>query len=258
MTEAPRKATTRTWVGLAVLVLPMLLIAIDGMVLIFAPADITAELEPSGTQQLWILDIYALMLAGLLITMSSLGDRFGRRKLLLIGAVFFAIASVMGALATQPWMLIAARALLGVSGAAIMPGTLSLIRNMFLDRDCAVRGAGRRAQCGEGDARLGAAVRAGTPGHHRGSPCHRGDRVLHHGARLDRWDRGADPARSLGLRRPHAARCLRPGRPREHRALSPPCRPAAAFAAAGRQTGSPEGSPCAWHLHCRPFEPQLG
>lgn len=59
MTEAPRKATTRTWVGLAVLVLPMLLIAIDGMVLIFAPADITAELEPSGTQQLWILDIYA-------------------------------------------------------------------------------------------------------------------------------------------------------------------------------------------------------
>ena len=131
---APR-ATARTWIGLAVLVLPMLLIAIDGMVLIFALAEITADLEPTGTQQLWMLDIYALMLAGLLITMSTLGDRFGRRRVLLIGAVFFAIASVIGALSTEPWMLIAARALLGISGAAIMPGTLSLIRNMFLDRD---------------------------------------------------------------------------------------------------------------------------
>ncbi|GIJ28781.1 MFS transporter [Micromonospora qiuiae] len=135
MNDTAPRATARTWVGLAVLVLPMLLIAIDGMVLIFALADITADLEPSGVQQLWMLDIYALMLAGLLITMSSLGDRFGRRKVLLIGAVFFAIASVMGALSTEPWMLIAARALLGVAGAAIMPGTLSLIRNMFLDRN---------------------------------------------------------------------------------------------------------------------------
>jgi DHA2 family multidrug resistance protein-like MFS transporter len=113
----------------------MLLIAIDGMVLIFALADITEELKPTGTQQLWMLDIYALMLAGLLITMSSLGDRFGRRKVPLIGAVVFALASVLGALSTAPWMLIASRALLGFSGAMIMPGTLSLIRNMFLDRD---------------------------------------------------------------------------------------------------------------------------
>jgi len=135
MNDTLQWATVRTWVGLAVLVLPMLLIAIDGMVLIFALADITADLEPSGVQQLWMLDIYALMLAGLLITMSSLGDRFGRRRVLLIGAVFFAIASVLGALSTAPWMLIAARALLGVSGAMIMPGTLSLIRNMFLDRN---------------------------------------------------------------------------------------------------------------------------
>ncbi|SDQ59305.1 drug resistance transporter, EmrB/QacA subfamily [Tsukamurella pulmonis] len=131
---APR-ATTRTWVGLAVLVLPMLLIAIDGVVLIFALADIAEDLEPTGAQQLWILDIYSLMLAGLLITMSSLGDRFGRRKVLLAGAVIFAVASVFGALSSEPWMLIASRALLGVGGAMIMPGTLSLIRNMFLDRD---------------------------------------------------------------------------------------------------------------------------
>ncbi|RRD04138.1 MFS transporter [Arachnia propionica] len=113
----------------------MLLIAIDGMVLIFALPEIAADLEPSGAEQLWLLDIYALMLAGLLVTMSSLGDRFGRRRALLIGAFFFAAASVAGAMSTEPWMLIAARALLGVAGAAIMPGTLSLIRNMFLDRD---------------------------------------------------------------------------------------------------------------------------
>ncbi|WP_137825509.1 MFS transporter [Brevibacterium sp. 2SA] len=135
MDTTPPRATARTWVGLAVLVLPMLLIAIDSMVLIFALGEITAELEPSGAQQLWILDIYSLMLAGLLVTMASLGDRFGRRKVLLIGAVGFAIASVIGALSTEAWMLIAARALLGMSGAAIMPGTLSLIRNMFLDRN---------------------------------------------------------------------------------------------------------------------------
>ncbi|WP_418062847.1 MFS transporter [Pimelobacter simplex] len=134
MNEHVQRATARTWVGLAVLVLPMLLIAIDGMVLVFALADITADLKPSGTQQLWMLDIYSLMLAGLLITMSSLGDRLGRRRVLLVGAVVFAVASVLGALSTEPWMLIASRALLGLGGAAIMPGTLSLIRNMFLDR----------------------------------------------------------------------------------------------------------------------------
>lgn len=134
ITPSP-KATTRTWVGLAVLVLPMLLIAIDGVVLIFALANITEDLGATGTQQLWILDIYSLILAGMLITMSSLGDRFGRRKVLLTGAVIFAIASVIGALSTAPEMLIAARALLGFSGAMIMPGTLSLIRNMFLDRN---------------------------------------------------------------------------------------------------------------------------
>ncbi|GAA4049305.1 MFS transporter [Nonomuraea soli] len=135
MNTTLQRATPRAWVGLAVLVLPMLLIAIDGMVLVFALADITQDLKPTGTQQLWMLDIYSLLLAGLLITMSTLGDRFGRRKVLLIGAVVFAIASVLGALSTEPWMLIGSRALLGIAGATIMPGTLSLIRNMFLDRD---------------------------------------------------------------------------------------------------------------------------
>lgn len=134
MDNAPPKATARTWFGLAVLVLPLLLITIDGTVLILGLPAISAELSPTGIQQLWMIDIYSLVLAGLLVAMSTIGERFGRRRNLLIGAVIFSIASVSGALATEPWMLIAARALLGVGGAIMMPSTLSLVRNMFLDR----------------------------------------------------------------------------------------------------------------------------
>jgi DHA2 family multidrug resistance protein-like MFS transporter len=131
---APAKATARTWLGLAVLVLPLLLITIDGTVLILGLPAISAELSPTGVEQLWMIDVYSLVLAGLLVAMSAAGDRFGRRRNLLIGAVIFSIASVSGALATEAWMLIAARALLGVGGAIMMPSTLSLVRNMFLDR----------------------------------------------------------------------------------------------------------------------------
>jgi DHA2 family multidrug resistance protein-like MFS transporter len=133
--DVPARATTRTWIGLGVLVLPLLLIAVDSMVLVFALPAISAELSPTGAQQLWIMDIYSFMLAGLLITMSSIGDRIGRRKLLLFGAVGFGAASVLGAVSTSPEMLIVARAVLGLAGATIMPSTLSLIRNMFLDRE---------------------------------------------------------------------------------------------------------------------------
>ncbi|WP_181007985.1 MULTISPECIES: MFS transporter [unclassified Streptomyces] len=134
MPGPPPKATAKTWTGLAVLVLPLLLITIDGTVLIMALPEISADMSPSGTQQLWMIDTYSLVLAGLLVAMSSVGERFGRRRNLLVGAVLFALASVLGALATEPWMLIAARALLGVGGAIMMPSTLSLARNMFLDR----------------------------------------------------------------------------------------------------------------------------
>lgn len=132
--NSPPKATPRTWTGLAVLVLPLLLITIDGTVLIMALPAISAELSPTGTEQLWMIDIYSLVLASLLVAMATVGDRFGRRRNLLIGAVLFTVASVLGALATAPWMLIGARALLGVGGAIMMPSTLSLVRNMFLDR----------------------------------------------------------------------------------------------------------------------------
>lgn len=134
MNDAPPRATARTWLGLAVLVLPLLLITIDGTVLILGLPAISAELRPTGVEQLWMIDVYSLVLAGLLVAMSTVGDRFGRRRNLLVGAVVFAVASVSGALATEPWMLIGARALLGVGGAIMMPSTLSLVRNMFLDR----------------------------------------------------------------------------------------------------------------------------
>ncbi|MGI5121101.1 MFS transporter [Marinactinospora thermotolerans] len=131
-TGAP-KAGPREWAALAVLTLPVLLIAVDATVLGFAVPYLSEDLAPTGTQLLWIVDIYSFMLAGLLVTMGTLGDRIGRRRLLLIGSAGFGLASLAAAYASSPEMLIAARALLGLAGATLMPSTLSLIRNIFLD-----------------------------------------------------------------------------------------------------------------------------
>ncbi|GAB7104645.1 MFS transporter [Streptomyces phaeofaciens JCM 4814] len=115
------------------LMLPLLLVSMDVSVLYFAIPAISADLEPSGTQQLWIFDIYAFVLAGLLMTMGSLGDRIGRRRLLLGGAVAFGAASLVAAYADSAETLIAARAVLGIGGATLMPSTMALIRTMFTD-----------------------------------------------------------------------------------------------------------------------------
>lgn len=127
--RTPRKA----WFALAVLMLPVLLIAIDNTVLAFALPMITADLRPSATEQLWVVDIYSLVLAALLVMMGSMGDRFGRRRLLLIGATGFAAISALAAFAPTPEALILARAALGFFGAMLMPSTMSLIRNIFTD-----------------------------------------------------------------------------------------------------------------------------
>lgn len=132
--HAPTLAGRREWLGLAALLLPVLLVSVDNTVLTFAVPAITRALAPSGTELLWAVDIYPLLLAGLLVTAGSLGDRFGRRRLLLIGAVGFGVASVLAAYAPDVHWLIAARALQGVFGAALMPSTLSLLRNLFLDQ----------------------------------------------------------------------------------------------------------------------------
>ncbi|MEW2810023.1 MFS transporter [Streptomyces massasporeus] len=129
----PALAGRREWTALGVLMLPLLLVSMDVSVLYFAIPAISADLEPSATQQLWIFDIYGFVLAGLLMTMGSLGDRIGRRRLLLIGAAAFGTASLVAAYATSAETLIAARAVLGIGGATLMPSTMALVRTMFTD-----------------------------------------------------------------------------------------------------------------------------
>ena len=131
--EIARSAGRREWVGLAVLALPCLLYAVDLTVLNLAVPHLTQDLRPSSTELLWIVDIYGFMAAGSLVTMGTLGDRIGRRRLLLIGAAAFGATSLLAAWSTSAPMLIAARALLGVAGATVAPSTLALIRNMFTD-----------------------------------------------------------------------------------------------------------------------------
>ena len=130
---APPRAGRREWIGLAVIAVACVLYVMDLTVLHLAVPAISADLHPTSAQLLWIIDIYGFLVAGSLITMGTLGDRIGRRRLLLIGAATFGLASILAALSTSPEMLIASRALLGIAGATLAPSTLSLIRNMFLD-----------------------------------------------------------------------------------------------------------------------------
>ncbi len=131
--ETSGKATPREWVGLAIIALPCILYAMDLTVLNLAVPSLSADLKPTAAQQLWIVDIYGFLAAGSLLVMGTLGDRIGRRKLLLIGSASFGLLSMVAAFARSPEMLILARALLGVAGATMAPSTLSLISNMFRD-----------------------------------------------------------------------------------------------------------------------------
>lgn len=132
--DGPRVGA-RGWVALAVLMLPVLLVSIDNTVLAFALPEISLALQPSGAEQLWIIDVYSLVLAGLLVTMGVLGDRLGRRRMLLIGATGFAVVSALAAFTPTAGLLIAARAAMGLFGAMLMPSTLSLLRSVFRNRD---------------------------------------------------------------------------------------------------------------------------
>jgi MFS transporter, DHA2 family, multidrug resistance protein len=124
---------TREWIGLAVLALPTLLVTMDLSVLFLAVPELTRDLSPSSAQLLWITDIYGFLIAGSLITMGTLGDRIGRRRLLMIGGFAFGAASALAAFSTSAGMLIGARALLGVAGATLAPSSLALIRSLFPD-----------------------------------------------------------------------------------------------------------------------------
>ena len=125
------RAGARAWAGLAILSLPTVMLGLDLSLLHLTLPALALDLQPTSTQALWIMDAYGFLIAGFLITMGTLGDRIGRRKLLLIGAVAFAVASVAAAFSTSANMLIAARAALGVAGATLMPSTLALISNLF-------------------------------------------------------------------------------------------------------------------------------
>jgi MFS transporter, DHA2 family, multidrug resistance protein len=127
------RAGRREWAGLAVLALPCLLVSVDVFVMLLALPHLSEALGASSSQQLWIMDSYGFLLSGFMITMGTLGDRIGRRKLLLLGATGFGLVSVVGAYADSPGTLIVARALLGVAGATIAPSTLALLGNMFTD-----------------------------------------------------------------------------------------------------------------------------
>ena len=127
-----RRAGVREWVGLALLALPTVLLGLDLTLLHLVLPALAIDLRPTSTQALWIIDAYGFMIAGLLVSMGTLGDRIGRRKLLMVGAAAFGAASIMAACATSASMLIVARALLGVAGATLMPSTLALISNMFI------------------------------------------------------------------------------------------------------------------------------
>src|ERR1700712_3061571 len=128
-----KRAGGREWRALAVLTLAVTLLAVDGTVMALAVPSLTVALDPTPLQILWIGDIYSFALAGLLITMGNVADRIGRKRFLLIGSLGFGLASPLAAFAPNADLLIAARLLLGVCAATLMPSTLSLIRNIFED-----------------------------------------------------------------------------------------------------------------------------
>ncbi|MFF9124625.1 MFS transporter [Streptomyces sp. NPDC014889] len=127
-------AGANRWVVLVVLCVSLLLVAVDATVLHVAVPAVTEDLRPGAIELLWIVDTYPLVCASLLILFGTLGDRVGRRRILLLGYTLFGIASAVAAFAPNPQMLIFARGLLGVGGAMIMPATLSLLRQVFPDR----------------------------------------------------------------------------------------------------------------------------
>jgi MFS transporter, DHA2 family, multidrug resistance protein len=133
MTMSVVRAGTREWLGLAVLLLPTTLLFLAMTVLFLATPYIAADLRPTSDQLLWVNDVYGFMMAGLLVAMGTVGDRIGRRRVLVFGAITFGVASVLAAFAPNAELLIGARALMGVGAAAVMPSTLSLISNMFAD-----------------------------------------------------------------------------------------------------------------------------
>ena len=157
-TLSTSRPTRRQWVALGVLALTALLLSLDVSVLYLALPELSADLGASTTQQLWMLDIYSFVLAGFLVTMGAVGDRIGRKRLLLIGAVAFGVASAAAAYASSPGQLIFWRALLGIAGATLMPSTMGLIRTIFTDEKAMMTAIGVWYSCFMGGMAVGPLV----------------------------------------------------------------------------------------------------
>src|SRR6476661_5717806 len=153
--------TRRQWLALGVLALTALLLSLDVSVLYLALPELSADLGASTTQQLWMLDIYSFVLAGFLVTMGAVGDRIGRKRLLLIGAVAFGVASACAAYASSPGQLIFWRAVLGIAGATLMPSTMGLIRTVFSDEKHLMAAIGVWYSCFMGGMAVGPLVVVG-------------------------------------------------------------------------------------------------
>ena len=138
-TTSPTRAGRREWIALAVLALPCMVVTMDLTVLFLAVPKLTAALDPSPTELLWITDVYGFLIAGALVVMGTLGDRIGRRRMLLWGGAAFGAASLLAALATSPTMLIAARGVQGLAGATLVPSIMALVFAMFADESSAPR-----------------------------------------------------------------------------------------------------------------------
>lgn len=127
------RAGAREWFALGVLTLPTLMVSLDVFVMVLALPHLSTSLDASSTEQLWVMDVYGFMVAGFMVTMGTLGDRIGRRRLLLTAAAAFGTLSVIAAYSPTPEVLIGSRALLGIAGAALTPMTLALITTIFRD-----------------------------------------------------------------------------------------------------------------------------
>ena len=131
--EASVTSATRRWTFFGVVSLGLLMIGLDNSILYTALPELSEQLHANSLQQLWIINAYALMLAGLLLGTGTLGDKIGHRRMFVIGLWVFGIASLAAALAPGAWELVAARAFLGLGASIMMPATLALIRLTFED-----------------------------------------------------------------------------------------------------------------------------
>ncbi|ENU29878.1 hypothetical protein F991_02365 [Acinetobacter sp. CIP-A165] len=149
---------SRKWLILAIVVLIYLPVSIDATVLHVATPTLSESLSLSANELLWIIDIYSLVMAGLILPMGALGDRIGYKRLMIIGGILFGLASLAAAFSSTAWALIGSRALLAVGAAMILPATLSAVRNTFLDEKQRNFALGIWATVGGGGAAFGPLV----------------------------------------------------------------------------------------------------